>query len=373
MGSAILLFVPDTKVPQPPLPTGLSESDALQHVARALGIGISIVDRDFRIIWTNHLVQNEEPEREDEGSSVIGAHCYAAYYGRSSICPGCLPLRSFETGEVYTAVSRRVGRDGQPRYLQITSVPIPGPGGTVEEVMELAMNVTESKLLEEQLAQAEKLALVGQMAAGFAHEIKNPLAGMKGAVRVLKGDYDNVPPEERAEVLAEIERQVDRLNRTVEDTLAFARPQKPVLARGNLNDVVSAVMRTVAADPSARDVHVHTNLAEQATGRFDGHLLEQLLLNLVQNALQALDGGGTIVIRTQTTGDMLSIEVEDGGPGMPAEVRRRAFEPFFTTKHRGTGLGLAIVQRIAEAHGGRALLESRPGGGTSVRVLLPQV
>ncbi len=364
------MFVPDTKVPDLPTSARLTESEALQHVARALGIGISIIDSDFRIVWTNHLVQH------DGGSGatvdVIGAYCFTAYYGRESLCPGCLPLKSFQTGEVYTEVSRRVGPDGEAHYLRITSLPIPAPDGTVNEVMEIAMNVTEEKMLQEQLAHAESLALVGQMAAGLAHEIKNPLAGMKGAIQVLQRDHDRIPAAERDDVLKEIGRQVDRLNHNVEDLLAFARPQKPVLGVNDLNKVVAAVVRTAVADPAASGVTFRTELAESALGRFDPHLMEQLLLNLVQNAFQALAGSGTVTIRTRATDELLTLEVEDDGPGMPPEVRARALDPFFTTRHQGTGLGLAIVQRIAAAHDGQVLLNSQPGEGTRVRVLLPQ-
>jgi signal transduction histidine kinase len=364
------MFVPDAKIPDLPAISGLSESEALQQVARALGIGISIIDRDFKIVWTNNLVQHENGAGQPQ--DVIGAHCYTAYYGRQSLCPGCLPLRSFQTGEVYTEVSRRIGRNGQPHYLRITSLPIPSSDGAVNEVMEIAMNVTEERHLQDQLAQAKTLALVGQMAAGLAHEIKNPLAGMKGAIQALQRGYDRIPAGERDEVLGEIGRQIDRLNRNVEDLLAFARPQQPVLGTHDLNDVVAAVTRVLAADPEGVGVAVELELAEHAVGRFDPHLLEQLLLNLAQNALQALDGSGTVTIRTQASAEFLAVEVEDDGPGMPPQVRSRALEPFFTTRHQGTGLGLSIVQRIAAAHDGQVLIHSKPGEGTRVRVLLPQ-
>jgi signal transduction histidine kinase len=376
------VFVPDAKVPARGSGSAALASDAFEHAARALGIGISIVDRDFRILWTNHLVQDVQdedapaPHAGDGGASagpdLAGRECFEAYYGRGSVCPGCLPLRSFATGEVYTEVTRRMGRDGKPRYLQITSLPIQHEDAAVTEVMEIAVNVTEAKLLEEQLAEAEKLALVGQMAAGLAHEIKNPLAGMKGAIRVLREGWETIPVEERTDVLREVERQVDRLNRNVEDLLAFSRPSRASLQPGNLNDVVDRLRRALASDPDAGAVTIRTVLVEDAGGLFDGHLVEQALLNLAQNALQALGGRGTLTLRTRRTADLLTLEVEDDGPGMTPEVRRRALEPFFTTRSRGTGLGLPIVRRIAESHGGHFELDSEPGRGTRARILLPQ-
>jgi signal transduction histidine kinase len=373
------VFVPDAKVPARGSGSAALASDAFEHAARALGIGISIIDRDFRILWTNHLVQDEDapaPHAGDGGASagpdLAGRACFEAYYGRGSVCPGCLPLRSFATGEVYTEVTRRLGRDGKPRYLQITSLPIQHEDAAVTEVMEIAVNVTEAKLLEEQLAEAEKLALVGQMAAGLAHEIKNPLAGMKGAIRVLREGWQTIPAQERTDVLREIERQVDRLNRNVEDLLAFSRPSRPSLQPGNLHDVVDRVRRALASDPDAGAVAIRSVLIEDARGLFDAHLVEQALLNLAQNALQALGGRGTLTLRTRRTADLLTLEVEDDGPGMTPEVRRRALEPFFTTRNRGTGLGLPIVRRIAESHGGHFELDSEPGRGTRARILLPQ-
>jgi signal transduction histidine kinase len=377
------VFVPDAKVPSLPTGGAVLAPEAFEHAARALGIGISIIDRQFRIIWTNHLVQDAPPggdggaagraaEAPGSDGDLAGRQCFEAYYGRGSICPGCLPLRSFATGEVYSEVSRRIGRDGTPRYLQITSLPIQHEDGAVTEVMEIAVNVTEAKLLEEQLAEAEKLALVGQMAAGLAHEIKNPLAGMKGAIRVLRDGWETIPATERSEVLREVERQVDRLNRNVEDLLAFSRPSRPSLQPGDLNDVVERVRRALGSDPESAGVAVRTVLIEDARGHFDPHLVEQALLNVAQNALQAMAGRGTLTLRTRRTADLLTLEVEDDGPGMTADIRRRAVEPFFTTRHRGTGLGLPIVRRIAETHGGHLELDSEPGRGTRVRILLPQ-
>jgi signal transduction histidine kinase len=373
------VFVPDAKVPARGSGSAALASDAFEHAARALGIGISIIDRNFRILWTNHLVQDEDalaPPAGDgvasAGPDLAGRACFEAYYGRGSVCPGCLPLRSFATGEVYTEVTRRLGRDGKPRYLQITSLPIQHEDAAVTEVMEIAVNVTEAKLLEEQLAEAEKLALVGQMAAGLAHEIKNPLAGMKGAIRVLREGWETIPAEERTDVLREVERQVDRLNRNVEDLLAFSRPSRPSLQTGDLNDVVDRVRRALASDPEAGAVAIRSVLIEDARGLFDAHLVEQALLNLAQNALQTLGGRGALTLRTRRTADLLTLEVEDDGPGMTPEVRRRALEPFFTTRSRGTGLGLPIVRRIAEAHGGHLELDSEPGRGTRARILLPQ-
>ena len=136
--------------------------------------------------------------------------------------------------------------------------------------------------------------------------------------------------------------------------------------------MVRAVLQTLRRDPGTTGVSLRTELAPRASGRFDPNLLEQALLNLAQNAVQALEGRGTLTIRTRRDAELLTVEVEDDGPGMAPDVRRRAVDPFFTTKTRGTGLGLSIVQRIADAHGGHVLLRSRPGEGTRVRILLPQ-
>ena len=235
---------------------------------------------------------------------------------------------------------------------------------------------------QQRLAHAERLASLGELAASVAHEIKNPLAGIAGAVRILAEDMP--VSDSRKEIMGEILAQIRRLDGTVRDLLTFARPGGPELGPCALHQVLDRVLLVLAEDPSASNVRVvreyHSDLPAVSA---DGKLLEQVFFNLLLNAVQAMGGHGTITLRTARgeagatwtdgapLGPHLEVRVMDTGPGIPAHLLREIFTPFFTTKPRGIGLGLAITRRIVEDHGGRISGENLPGQGAMFRICLP--
>jgi two-component system NtrC family sensor kinase len=235
---------------------------------------------------------------------------------------------------------------------------------------------------QQRLAHAERLASLGELAASVAHEIKNPLAGIAGAVRILAEDMPASDP--RKEIMGEILAQIRRLDGTVRDLLTFARPARAEISPCSLHQVLDRVLLLLAEDPSAANVRVVRDYhAELPPVYADGTLLEQVFFNLLLNAVQAMGGQGTITLRTalgepgatRTDGAPLGRHVEirlmDTGPGIPAHLLGEIFTPFFTTKPRGIGLGLAITRRIVEAHGGRISGENLPGQGAMFRICLP--
>jgi len=235
---------------------------------------------------------------------------------------------------------------------------------------------------QQRLARAERLASLGELAASVAHEIKNPLAGIAGAVRILAEDMPASDP--RKEIMGEILAQIRRLDGTVRDLLTFARPAQAEIGPCFLHQVLDRVLLVLAEDPAAANVRVvreyHSDLPPVSA---DGKLLEQVFFNLLLNAVQAMGGQGTITLRTalgepSTTrtdgaplGPHVEIRVMDTGPGIPAHLLREIFTPFFTTKPRGIGLGLAITRRIVEEHGGRISGGNLPGQGAMFRICLP--
>jgi signal transduction histidine kinase len=234
---------------------------------------------------------------------------------------------------------------------------------------------------QQRLAHAERLASLGELAASVAHEIKNPLAGIAGAVRILAEDM--LPDDPRTEVMSEILAQIRRLDRSVRDLLTFARPAEAEFGPCDLHQVLDRVLLILAEDPSAGNVRVVREYRPDLPAvSADGKLLEQVFFNLLLNAVQAMDGQGTVTLRTDlggpdavwTDGTPLGRHVEvrvmDSGPGIPAHLLREIFTPFFTTKPRGIGLGLAITRRIVEEHGGRIAGETVPGRGAMFRICL---
>lgn len=232
------------------------------------------------------------------------------------------------------------------------------------------VRTTEQRAVKEQLTRAEHLAEIGRLAASLAHEIKNPLAGISGAIQIIRDEMRRDDPHRP--ILHEILGQIGRLDATVKDLLLYARPTPPRAAPLVLGNVVGRVLTVLREEPSLQRVRItQGTLAADAMVRADDTQMEQLLMNLILNAAHASSEGGTIHLGIARHGDQVRLTVTDRGGGMDEEVRGRAFEPFFTTKAKGTGLGLSICRRIVDTHGGNIALESRPGQGTRVIVDLP--
>lgn len=230
-------------------------------------------------------------------------------------------------------------------------------------------DLTEQHRLQEQVRRAEKLATLGELMAGVAHEIRNPLTAIKGFVQYLHETDDE---EERREYMPIISKEVDRINGVIEEMLYFSKPRPLRRRLLDLNDVVTATLRLVDNRAQRGQTRFVRHLAEglpQLEG--DESQLRQLLLNLLMNALQAIDGPGEIVVRSWRRTDQLCLQVSDNGCGIRPDDLARIYDPFFTTKANGTGLGLAVVQQIAVSHGGKLEVESAVGRGTTVQVLLP--
>jgi len=219
---------------------------------------------------------------------------------------------------------------------------------------------------EDQLRRADRLNALGQLSAGLAHEVKTPLASIRGTAEILAAEQ---APAEREEFSGILLREVDRLNRVVNEFLDFARPKDPRELSADPAAAVEEVLRLVRVEAERAGVAVRTVL-EDGLPRVavDPEQLTQVVLNLVMNGIQAMVAGGELVVGTGRDGEDVLLTIEDTGPGIPEDVRKRVFDPFFTTREKGTGLGLSIVHKILEGHGASIALLPREGGGTRVEV-----
>ena len=215
----------------------------------------------------------------------------------------------------------------------------------------------------ERMLQADRFATVGELATGLAHEIKNPLAGLSGALEVLVEDMGGTP--EQKEVLTEMQHQVVRLTRIMESLLNFARPPQALMRATDLNATLQNVLFLVQQQRNKAAIEIRTELApELPTMLADPAQLEQVFLNLCLNGMQAIEGGGVLTVRSRATDIGITVEVEDTGSGIPPDIRPSVFRPFFTTKRNGSGLGLAISARIVADHGGHIDFQCPDSGGT---------
>nr|MBA2321420.1 hypothetical protein [Deltaproteobacteria bacterium] len=219
------------------------------------------------------------------------------------------------------------------------------------------------------LEQRRRLAAMGEMAAGLAHEIRNPLAGLKGAAQYLQ--TEEVSPDAR-EMLQVIVDEANRLDVVVRSFLDYARPLDVSRARGSVNAVVGHALGLLRAQGPRPDIHVVEALDPGLpTVLLDSAGIGQVVINLLQNAVQAMPRGGTVGVTTRQREGWAEIAVSDTGPGLTAEAMSRLFVPFYTTKAGGTGLGLAISRRLVDAHGGELQVSSDPGRGATFVVRLP--
>ncbi len=227
-----------------------------------------------------------------------------------------------------------------------------------------------------QMERADRLASIGEMAAGLAHEIKNPLAGIRGAIDVLADDFRRDDP--RREVMRQVQEQISRLNKTVNDLLYFGKPGQPEFAYADINSLLKQTLLFVAQHPEGKNI----NRVEEFTRDLppvwiDQKQLQQVLLNILINALQAMPDGGVLTVSTDQVmreeQEWVRIEICDTGVGISGEEMEKIFTPFYTTKLQGTGLGLPICRQLMEGNGGALRVDSQLGQGSCFTLELPVV
>ncbi len=223
--------------------------------------------------------------------------------------------------------------------------------------------------LEREIARRERLAALGTLAAGVAHEIRNPLSSIKGFATYFGAKFE---PGTQDHALAEVMiGEADRLNRVVTELLELTRPSELRLAPSSVEELVRHALTLVENDCRDRGIAVHTRIAQLDPVLLDSDRMLQILLNLFLNAIQAMPEGGALTVSAQRVKDRLELSVADTGHGIPAQDLDRVFDPYFTTKNQGTGLGLATVRTMVEAHDGQVRVLSEPGRGTQVILNLP--
>jgi PAS domain S-box-containing protein len=276
--------------------------------------------------------------------------------------------RTIANGQVWRGELRNRAKDGSIYWVDTTIVPFLDARGKPYQYVSIRYDITGRKASEARLRDQTALVQLGRMAAVVAHEVRNPLAGIRGALQVIDGRLD--PAARERAVIKEVVRRVDTLNEIVEDLLLFARPRTPVLTKVSIRDLAASVTGLLKNDPAFQGITIDTpDLDGDITG--DAELTKLVLLNLITNAAQAMKGAGRIQLRARQEAGWTDLIVTDEGPGIAPDVMARIFEPFFTTKSRGTGLGLATARRLIEDQGGSVSIACPPSGGTVATIRLP--
>lgn len=257
---------------------------------------------------------------------------------------------------------------GKKRLLGFALTPLRDPSGRTLGTTAVFQDLTELRELEERASRSERLALVGELAAGLAHELRNPLASIFGAIEMLaqEGAAQDQP------LFKIVIRETERLNRLVSEFLAFATPQPPKVQPVDLAELATSTLEAFALDPLAKDLRIESEL-EPSPALADEDQMRQVLWNLLRNAAQASEPGGRVIVRCGEEGaDRVVLSVEDEGCGIPGHLRDKIFDPFFTTKETGSGLGLPMIHRVVESLGGQIVMQSEVGVGTRFSITLPR-
>jgi PAS domain S-box-containing protein len=272
------------------------------------------------------------------------------------------------SGRIWRGEFRNRAKDGTLYWVDTTIVPFLDESGRPLQYMAIRYDISERKRSEALLSDQAALARLGEMAAVVAHEVKNPLAGIRGALQVISGRM----PEggrDRA-VIGDIVGRLDSLNEIVHELLVFARPREPRIAPVALADLLEETAALLQKDPANAGVNLEMT-GDRPTIQADSEQLRTVFLNLLLNAAQATSNDGHVHITIAAEREFCRVSIADDGPGIPIETLERIFEPFFTTKHRGTGLGLPTAKRMIQRHNGGIEFECPPEGGTIVTVTLP--
>jgi PAS domain S-box-containing protein len=271
-------------------------------------------------------------------------------------------------GQVWHGEIRNRAKDGTFYWVDTTIVPFLNDRGKPYQYTAIRSDITERKAAEERLRDQTALARVGQMAAVVAHEVRNPLAGIRGAVQVLMGRRPSDDPD--VQVMRDMVARIDSLTELIRDLLLFARPRPPRLQAVEMRPLLLDAAGILSKDPVGAHVTLRVEGDEVAITA-DSELVRASLVNLFLNAAQAMNGRGAIHVNMGQDDEMCRIDMRDEGPGIPAEIRDRVFEPFFTTKVHGGGLGLAVASRTATLHGGSLTFQCPASGGTIMTMRLP--
>jgi PAS domain S-box-containing protein len=275
--------------------------------------------------------------------------------------------RTIAQGRIWRGELRNRAKDGHFYWVDTTIVPFMDAAGKPRQYLAISSDITQRKAAEAKLVEQSSLAQLGQLAAVVAHEVRNPLAGVRGSLQILRSRLDGTTGD--ASIMDAMIARIDVLNAKVEDILRFARPRTPVLESVDVRVVLTDAVGSARAAAGADCPGVLTPTASSIVTA-DREMLRDVLLNLVLNACQS-NTTAPVEVSVEQGGGRCRIDIADRGTGIAAEDVERLFQAFYTTKKAGTGLGLAIVQRLVLLQEGRISLMSREGGGTIARVELP--
>ena len=352
-----------------------SKTSELQAVFDAISDGVVVYDNQGYVQHRNHVCPRLFPSQ-----TLVGRSCRALFHPDTNRAPEQCPVEQALSGESMQISFTSSKGGGETRYFDVTATPIEDPNGG-NRALVFIRDVTEKRIGELQLMQAEKMSGIGILAAGVAHEINNPLNSVAGYSEALLRRLRDMP--ELAEdprftdfkkYLEVIIRESYRCKGIIDSLLSFSRKSDGSLSDVDINQLLREVLQLVRHKSRFEKIEIHESFEENIPAvQGDTTGLRQVFLNLTMNALQSIEGAGFVEIITQRTGETVSATICDTGCGIPPALMDQIWDPFFTTKDvgKGLGLGLAVTYNIIKKHGGEILVESVQGKGSKFTVRLP--
>lgn len=343
--------------------TLMLEHQRLERVVESTGVGMMLVAPDLTIPWMSSRAARWMGL---PGESLDGR---CPLYQAPNGCSRCIVQETSSDGVARDSERSFRSPQGGRRYFRHAASPVLDAEGRTLQVVELLEDITDRKILEAEAMHAGKLSALGQMAAGVAHEIGNPLSSLATRLALIERRPE---PDYVVESVGLLRRQIERIRRIVHGVSLFARNRRQEWSTWSLNDVARETLEFARLDSRAKRIRLEARLAEPAPMvRGVKDQITQVLLNLVLNAAEATDDGGEVAVETGEKDGFVLLRVEDHGAGIQPDHLSRLFEPFFSTKTKGTGLGLAICHSLINAHGGRIEVDSVLERGSTFTVYLP--
>lgn len=344
--------------------------DRLQAIFDGISDGVSVIDKNYRILRVNQGTLSLFNKRDF--LDLLGKKCFSEYYKIDGLCENCPAEKTFQDGRPCHVTRICQGVDKGRIVLDISTFPIKDAEGKVTQVIEYMKNITDIVKLEDQLLYQERLAGIGELAAGIAHEIRNPLGSITASSQFVLSKYRLPDPVKKH--LKIILRNSENANRIIKDLLDFAKPREISFKKGSIKEVVDAARSLV----KVRCIRQRVRLVRKWSRRIpsillDEKRLEEAFLNFILNALDAMPGGGRLMINAHPdfTDNEIVISFLDTGEGIAPENLNKMFTPFFSTKEDGVGLGLCLAHQVIGYHKGKIKIESKLGQGTEVIVRFP--
>ncbi|MFQ5737232.1 MAG: ATP-binding protein [Thermodesulfobacteriota bacterium] len=334
---------------------------------------ISIYDRDYRILKINKALARKFKSTPEE---LIGRHCYQLLYHNETPSANCPHSRTLATGMIADAEVDDMAFEGT---FKVTTFPVFNDKGEVWAGVYVARDITQEKMLREQLLHSEKLSSMGKLVAGIAHELNNPLMGIMGFSQILMDTPGDKKLDDIKDKLRKIYHESLRTAKIVQNLLTFARAKKTEREYHSINDIITHTLELREYSLKANNIEVKLDLhRDLPMTMVDLFQLQQVFINIMNNAEDAMvaaNGKGTLEIKTRKRRNRIDVTFSDNGPGIVRDIIHKVFDPFFTTKDvgKGTGLGLSITHGIVTEHGGTIDIMNRPEGGTAVTISLPIV